>query len=1093
MNNRYLNRVLRTVAAMFRGGARGSSPPWTGDESTGTSLAPLASTSAGPMRLERLCRALTLPRTAFVALMLVPCTVFAQGSIEGRVMARTAGVAVSGVRVIVVNTALVASTDANGHYLIRNAPVGSVQVRVLRVGFLAVTKSATVVANQATTLDFIMDEAVVRLQEMVTTATGRQRAVEIGNSVANLGDIAKKVETAPVTSLSDIIVGKTPGVSVLQGGMTGSTPVVKIRGISSLSLSNDPIYVIDGVRMNSGNTSVGFTGTRVSYLDQLDPNEIQSVEIVKGPSAATLYGTDAANGVIVITTKKGQAGPTKWTWFGESGVVDDKNNYPTQYADWGHDPTTLGLKRCVLVTIGQGTCVTDSTTSFNALRDPSTTPLTLGNRKEVGMNASGGTGVVRFFVSGDVQNEVGPFQMPGFAQRTLDSMGTKIRGEWLNPEAYQGENFRTNLSAALNPNFDLNMNAGWVNTNQRLPQADNNIYSIYYSAYNGPGFNYKSTAPAGSGLTYNPTGSLGENKSGYGVYSPAQIFQYVPESGTQRFIGSSDANWRPLPWMTNLGTIGIDHAGRNDFRVCRFGDCPNSGTLRQGLVFDQQTNDRNLSAKLVSTSSWHATASSLFKTTFGFDYNNLEEDFVQANGTLLPPGGQNVNQAAIKNASTQLQTVNKTLGLYAQEELALRDRLFLTGAIRTDQNSAFGTNFQRVYYPKASLSWLLSDESFFRHPDFMSTFRLRLAYGASGVQPGATTALQTYNALTTNLAVNNSGSAAGADTPGLVANALGNPALKPERSTEFEGGFESQLFANRVDIDFTAYSKKTSDALIAQPIAASAGPSNLTVTRNLGSIQNNGVELSVTTTMIDRPNFNWQLTVGGSHNSNKILSLGLNAQGKPNPTIGTGITRDSLGLSVNGFFAHPYTYADKDGNGIITPDEVKVDSSYAYYGYSQPRDIVSIQNGIDLFGRMLHLQALLDYRGGATIFDQSTSFYCQNTSTCADVTLKGTSLAKQARLVALRYENPSTSAGYLQNGQFWRLREVSASVVLPTRFARSVRAQDASLLLAGRNLHLWTNYSGVDPESNYSVGDVQTDFSTTAPRTYYIARINLHY
>ena len=1025
------------------------------------------------------------------AMVFAPAAMLAQGTITGRVIDRTANIPIVGVRVLVVNTTLAVTTNPEGRYTIRNVPTGAQTVRAMRVGFVAQSKPVTVSDGQTATVDFLVEATVVRLQEMVTTATGPQRRIEIGNAVANLGDVTKSVETAPVTSLSDLLVGKSPGVSVLQGNMTGSTPVVKIRGLNSLSLSNDPIYVIDGVRMNSGNTSVGYTGTRVSYLDQLDPNEIQSVEIVKGPSAATLYGTDAANGVIVITTRKGQEGPTRWTWFGETGVVDDRNNYPTQYADWGHDPTTNVLKRCVLVTVGQGTCVIDSTTSFNALRNPATTPLQLGNRKEVGMNASGGNAGVRFFVSGDVQNEIGPFHMPTFAQRTLDSMGTAIRGEWLNPEAFQSENFRTNLSSTLTQNFDLNVNAGYVNTNQRLPQTDNNIYSVYYSAYNGPGFNYKSTAPGG--LSYNPTGSLGENRNGYGVYSPAQIFQYVPKSGTQRFLGSTDANWRLFGWMTNRGSVGLDLANRNDMRLCRFGECPNSGTLRQGLIFDQLTNDRNFSAKLSSAGIWHAKPWAVLTTTLGADYNNLEEDFVQANGTLLPPGGQNVGQAAIKNASTQLQTVNKTLGLYGQEEIGLRDKLFLTVALRTDQNSAFGTNFQRVYYPKASLSWLLTDESFFKHPAFVNSFRLRSAYGSSGVQPGATTALQTFNALTTNLAINASGSATGTDTPGLVAAALGNPALKPERSTEFEGGFESQLFSNRVNVDFTYYNKQTKDALIAQPIAASAGASSLTVTRNLGSVQNKGIELQVTTTLVSTPAFGWDLTVGGSHNTNKIISLGVNAQGQPNPTIGTGITRDSVGMPVNGFYAHPYTFADKNGDGIITPDEVTVSSSYQYFGYSQPRDIVSVQNGFDLFHRAIHIQALLDYRGGAALNNNTVSFYCQQTSTCPDVTLPSTSLAKQARLVALRYENPSTSAGYLENGQFWRLREVSATVNLPSRFAHSIRAQDASILFAGRNLHVWTKYTGIDPESNYGVGDVQTDFSTTSPRTYYIARVNLHY
>lgn len=1054
------------------------------------------------MRFNKFLRGLATPRAVFVAMLFAPSALFAQASISGRVTKTGDGVPVGGVRVIVVNSRVGATTDADGRYVIRNAPVGTDQVRALRIGFISQTQPVTVSAGQTATVNFILAEAAVQLQQMVTTAIGQQRKREIGNSVANLGDISKKVETAPVSSLSDLIVGKAPGVTVLQGTMTGSTPVIKIRGLNSLSLSNDPIYVIDGVRMNSGNFSTGQTGQRVSYLNQLSPNEIQSIEIVKGPSAATLYGTDAANGVIVITTKKGSAGPTKWTYFGEAGTVDDRNTYPTQYAVFGHDPKTNALKRCVLVTIGQGACVADSTTSFSAIRNPTTTPLVLGNRKEVGMNASGGTDIVRFFVSGDLQNEVGPFEMPAFARATLDSMGQKVQDQWLHPEAFQSENFRTNLTAALSKSFNLNMNAGYSNTNQRLPQVDNNIYSVFYSAFNGPGFNYTlapPTVPAASGLTYNAVGTLGEQKAGYGVYSPAQIFQYVPESGVQRFIGSADANWRPFSWMQNQGIVGLDLAGRNDFRICQFGTCPNTTTLRPGFVNDQQTNDRNLSAKLISTSSWQPVSSTQLKTTFGFDYNNLEEDYVQANGSILPPGAQNVNQAAIKNASTQLQTVNKTLGLYVQEQVALRDRLFLTGAVRTDQNSAFGTNFQRVYYPKASLSWVLSDESFFPHPGFVNTFRLRAAYGASGVQPGATTALQTLNALTTNLAIANAGSATGVDAPGLVAAALGNSSLKPERSAETEAGFETNLFSSRVNIDFTYYHKKTTDALIAQPIAASSGASgvpgntNLTVTRNLGSVQNNGVEATITTTLVDNANFGWDLTVGASHNSNKILSLGLDATGKPNPTIFTGTFRDSLGLSVNGVFARPYTYADKNGDGIITPDEVTVSPTYAYYGYSSPRDIVSIQNGFDLFARRVHLQALLDYRGGAILYNQSTAFYCLNTSTCADGTLKGTSLAKQARIVAYRYENPSSNAGYLENGQFWRLREVSATLILPSRLASSIRAQDASLLLAGRNLHVWTKYTGVDPEANYSTGDIQTDFSTSGPRSYFIARINLHY
>lgn len=1025
------------------------------------------------------------------------------GVLTGRVTDAGSGTPIPAAQIQVVGTSYGSVTGDDGRFRIGGVPAGTYRLLARRVGYQAVTRSVTLGAGATEDVAISLTQAVVSLQQVVTTATGKERKVELGNAVTAINDVAKKVEQAPVANLSDLLVGKAPGVAVLQGNMTGSTPVIKIRGLNSLSLSNDPIYVIDGVRMNTGNVSVGYTGTRVSYLASLDPNEIQNIEIVKGPSAATLYGTDAANGVIVITTKHGTAGPPKWTWYGETGVVDDRNNYPTQYATWGHsaaNPSTL--QRCVLVTISQGTCVADSVTSFSALRDPSTTPLALGNRKQVGMNVQGGNGAVRYFISADAQNEVGPFQLPSFARTTLDSMGTAIRDEWTHPEAFQSENFRANVSTSPTAKLDLNANAGWSNTNQRLPQVDNNIYSIYYSAFNGPGFNYSTaTLPATSGLQYKPIGSLGENRNGYGVYSPAQIFQYVPKVGTQRFIGSSDAAWRPWSWIQVNGNVGLDLADRNDNRLCEYGWCPNSGTLRQGTVFDQQTNDRNFSSKVNGTATWHSTDWSAFKTTVGADYNNLEEDYVQASGQQLPPGGQNVNQAAIKNAASQFQTVNKTLGLFVQEELALRDRLFLTGAIRTDQNSAFGTQFQRVYYPKASLSWLLSDESFFRHPDALNSFRLRAAYGASGVQPGATTALVQYAANTANLAINTSGSATGVDAPGVIGYALGNPNLKPERSTEFEGGFDAEFFQSRVGLEFTFYNKKTKDALIAQPIAASAAPpvqpGALSVTRNLGSVANHGIEVQLNTRLVDTRMLAWDLSVGGSHNTNKILSLGLDANGKPNPTIGTGVTRDSLGLPVNAVFGRAFTYSDANKDGIITPDEVSVSSTYTYLGYSSPRDMVSVQNGFDLFGRAIHVQALFDYRGGAVLYNQSTSFYCLNTKTCADENLKGTSLKNQARLIAYAYGDPKTGiktpAGYFDNGQFWRFRELSATVMLPQAFARSIRASDASILLAGRNLHTWTKYTGVDPEANYGTGDVQTDFSTTAPRTYYIARVNLHY
>ncbi len=1015
----------------------------------------------------------------------------AQGTVTGRVTITGSDVPLSGSRVMLVGTPIVTQTNAEGRYTLRNVPAGAAQIRVIRVGYEELKKSFNVAAGETVTVDFALTQAAFQLSEMVTTATGQQRRVELGNVVSSLQDVSGRVEAMPITNLATLMVAQMPGVVVLPGAMTGAAPVVRIRGVGSLAtsgsgISNDPIYVIDGVRMVAGTIGLGTGGTVASFLNDIDPDAIESVEVVKGPSAATLYGTDAANGVIVITTKKGTAGATRWTYYGETGVVDDRNTYPSTYASWGHNPTTGALLRCTLVSQSLGTCALDSLTSFNVMMNPATTSIALGHRSQYGVQASGGNDALKFFMSGDLQNEIGAIQMPAFAQATLvDSMSVPMQGVWKNPEALQSYGMRTNLSAALASNLDVNMNAGFSNTIQRLPQVDNNTFSFIYSALNNPGFNH-------NGLGYTEAGTLGEFRNGYGGFSPAQIFQVYHTNNTQRFTGSSDANWRPISWMTNTATMGIDLANNDYLALCRFNECPNSGTTRQGSVTSTQTNLRNFSAKVVSNSHWQARSNLILTTTLGSDYTNAETDGVSGGGTNLPPGAQTVGAAAVKSASNTLQTVNKTWGVYVQEEAAWRDRMFLTVAARSDQNSSFGSQFHNILYPKAGLSWIISDESFFPKYSWLNQFRLRSAYGASGVSPGGVVALQTFSASTANIAAT-PGSTTGTDTPGLLAAALGNPDLKPERSAELEAGFSADILNNRAHINFTYYNKQTHDALISQVIASSSGASALSVLKNLASVQNNGLELEVNATLLDQRMISWDMSVAASHNSNKVLSLGLSPSGVPNATIGTGVYRDSVGLPVNAVFARPYTYKDLNGDGIITPSEVAVTASYAYYGYSAPRDIFSVTNGFDLFNHMLRITVLTDYKGGNILYNQSGQFYSANT-TWYSSNVKSTPLWDQARAVANSSAlNPNSQLGYMENAQFWKLREISAALTLPHAVAGRLRARDAQLVFSARNLKTWTSYTGADPESNYATGDTQTDFSTLAPPSYFIVRLNLHY
>ena len=344
-----------------------------------------------------------------------------QGMVTGRVTDRASNRPVEQVQVAIVGTTLGGLTNADGAFTIRGVPVGTAQVRALRVGYTEQRQSVAVTAGQSVTANFAMESVPVSLAPVVTTATGEQRRVEIGNalSTVNVADVAK---TAPVANIADVLESRAPGVVVSTGGQqTGSGARIRIRGQSSLALSNDPIYVIDGVRMtsNSNSSAFGTGGSIPSRVGDLNPEEIENIEIVKGPSAATLYGTDAANGVIVITTKKGRAGAPKWTVYGEGGALSDRNTYPTAYSLAGHSPGSTAYRDCVLSQIASGNCVADSVRSLNLFNVDSLTPVGLGNRHQLGAQVSGGTDVVRYFLSGENEQEVGTLKLPDFERRSV--------------------------------------------------------------------------------------------------------------------------------------------------------------------------------------------------------------------------------------------------------------------------------------------------------------------------------------------------------------------------------------------------------------------------------------------------------------------------------------------------------------------------------------------------------------------------------------------------------------------------------------------------------------------------------------------------
>src|SRR5213078_947033 len=278
-----------------------------------------------------------------------------QGTVGGTVKDATSGNPIVAARVAAVGTSSFAQTNATGHYVLPGLSPGPVTLRVSAIGYGAATQVVTVTAGEVTAQDFTLALQPYSLDEIVVTATGEQAKREVGN-VINSIRADSLVATRPIANMNDLLGAKAPGVDVLAGNLSGAGSRVRIRGTNSLSLNNEPLYIIDGIRMTADNnsSSIGIGGTNPSRIDDINPEEIESIDVVKGPSAAALYGTAASTGVIIIKTKRGRPGPAQWTAYAEQGFITDQNTYPNAYRGWRTTPTastpTNGVQ-CILTQV----------------------------------------------------------------------------------------------------------------------------------------------------------------------------------------------------------------------------------------------------------------------------------------------------------------------------------------------------------------------------------------------------------------------------------------------------------------------------------------------------------------------------------------------------------------------------------------------------------------------------------------------------------------------------------------------------------------------------------------------------------------------
>lgn len=923
----------------------------------------------------------------------------ARGTLRGRVVDAASMRPLPGVQISLPGTGLGSLTNASGQYLLINVPAQTHTVRAQLIGYGAAETSVTINPNETQTADFQLAQAALALDEVVVTGTaGAARRREVGNSIAQI-DVADINE--PIASVEDLLTGRVAGVTVMQGsGMAGSGAQIRLRGSTSISQSNQPLIYIDGVRAKGDAYKknvppVGYQGrsgnVTASPLDDINPDDIERVEVIKGAAATTLYGTEASAGVIQIFTKRGRAGSPRWSLSIDQGINRLRPFAPD-----------VDLPR----PDGNGGTVQTNAAYLNMepfLRD--------GYRQLYSLSVGGGSDNFQYFVSGQFDNDEGVLP--------LDEQGqVGVRG---------------NFTFTPIDGLQLLWTNSYTDTEIANTPAGNNAHGLTLNVFRA-------------------------ERNYFGNNDPELISTLLNQeitTGLERFVTGLTATYAPSAEFTNRFTIGYDYAGQDNKNLRPYGFIRAPG----GIVSNIQANFQTLT--LDYAGSYKLNVNDAFVTTLSFGGQSVanEEAVTTAYGEDFPGPGVPTVSGASKTLGFEerLRVINA--GVFGQALLALQDKYFLTLGMRVDGNSAFGSSLGLQAYPKASVSYVLSEEPFWS--DAWGQVKLRAAYGQAGRAPGAFDAARTWQPVSFG------------GQPAFIPRNLGNSELGPERTAETEVGFDAAFLNNRVSTEFTYYYQRTTDALfsVRRPLSAGFVSSQL---ENVGSIENKGIELGINATVVNLEKFGLDLGTSITTNHSKILDLG-----------------DAVAFASGGGWNEeggPVMAAR--GLLIRNPDEIgPADSENDYvYGPQQPTLIVTPSASVRLpYG--LQLSARGEYQGGAYIDDGASYNALQRAviwPTCAAAyplvdAGRSNELTAWQRTWCVQSNFPS-GQNLIYPKDFFKLRDVTLRVPLGSVVPR---ANNASLALSLQNWFRWRNddFLIFDPEmiDNDGFGDQNNSITEHIP------------
>lgn len=990
-----------------------------------------------------------VPLTALLCTVFCATEALAQntGQITGRVTAAGSNRPLDRVLIVVEGLRLEGLTQTDGRFLILNVPAGSQTVRAEMIGFGKAAKPVTVTAGATAVVNFELRESAISLEEIVVTGTAAEvRAREVGNSLDAV--TAREIQNMPIRNAEQMLSGRVPNLSVLQGsGQPGAGGTVRIRGQTTASQTPEPLIYVDGIRMYNLPVSLGGAArSAVTPLQDIASEDIERIEVIKGASATTLYGTEASGGVIQIFTKRGASGTPIWTGemslgMSKMGRIGPEGDPTDLFTRCGNTEHLFGLSQSSR-TLGEKVFFQDPTCPSSG------SWFETGMQQGYSLSVRGGSEGLGYFVSANY----------GDIQGTLPTQFSRDGG------------FRGNFDLRPVQDLRIGLSTSYTRRTSRFVEDGNNANGFLLNIGRGTNGNFK--------------GGRDDDCVDVEVLcvSNGYLMDSENTARTDRYLTGLTLQYEPIENFNNRLAVGWDYwqVESEEWEPWGYLRAPggyysSEGQSRSKLSLDYAGSLRNnFTSDLVSTFSW---GGQIFRDAARAKFVSTRDFAGPGRPTLESGGGSTgVDDASIEQTNA---------GVFLQELLGWKDRVFVTAGLRVDGNSAFGDDFGLQYYPKVSAAYVVSDHSFWP-TRYIDTFKLRGALGESGKAPGVFDKLRTWSPVTGD-----------EGSPGFTPGDIGNRDIGPERTRELEFGFDAGVLDGRLGLEATYYSTRTTDALV--PVLYPASEGFLAArTENVGEIKGSGAELQLNAALLRGGTIGWNVRGNFGFNSTEAVDLD-----------GQQLSADNSAGIREGDPVPTYY-----GTRIMNPDEfaepVLVEDTII--GPVNPTRLIGLGTTITV-ARRLTLDALLEHQGGHYL-PQYTGY--QNARRGVWYPCYGI----QEKLIAQRRGDESAVADvraldrarcrmngigghnsdfWIEPADFWKLRSIALTYDVPEALV-SRFAKGASITLAGSNLFTWTDYSGVDPEvedfadrAETGIYDGATDYgrreyyNLPAPRTFLLS------